>query len=155
MLNNNHDYTSKDPSDYRLLYQHLRSGLLSPHRRLQQAATKGSKQYVKRGEEGPHIRALQKALNRALHFNRKRWAQLDTDGDFGSKTFAALKACQDFLNRRDRKFALSYARDDATNFKLRYNQHRTRIKSDGIAGPATLKALDLYIYTHWMPPQTN
>ena len=134
----------------------LESSLLARFPRLQQAGRTGSKMYVKRGEKGNHVIALQKAVNRVWHFNRKRWGELDPDGKFGGNTFAALKACQKFLNRENRRFSHSYARTSSgdprgtESYKEWFNNFRTRIKDDGIVGPATLQALDQYVKFHWI-----
>ena len=145
MLPNERKYDSLHP---------LHSNLFYHHRQLQQAAMPGKKKYVRWGDKGRHIEALQRGLNTL----RKNWRLLTEDGIFGPKTFAALKACQDNLNRFNRREAHYMAGEEAGHapgtpaYKRAYNLQRTRIKRDGIAGPRTLGEMDADLV--WKETQT-
>ena len=140
-----HEWTAQKP---------LVSSLLARHVRLQQAARKGSKKYLRWGDNGPHIEALQRGLNTL----RKNWRLLEPDGKFGSKTYDVLKAYQDDANRFNREDAHYMAGEEAGNapgsraYKKIYHFQRTRIKRDGIAGPKTLGEMDTDL--HWKETQT-
>ena len=128
----------------------LESELLSPHMKLKQVVvTRKDNIYLAKGEAGPHIKAVQKALN-ALRKKRSRndWARLNDDGIFGEKTLAAVKECQDYLNRYDRKQAQAWAesfdvKPGSQGYKKMYYDFRMRIKSDGLLGWRTLFKMDM------------
>ena len=141
----------------------LISDLFFSRPRLQEAARTGSKKYVRKGEEGLHIVALQQALNR-LRTKKSvgytspsgircypNWGLVDDDGKFGEKTFTALKAFQNWSNRENRAHTQDLAEIGFTpgtlKYKKEYNSLRNRVKRDGIAGPVTLVRLDGAIVT--------
>ena len=117
----------------------LKSGVFYFHRQLQEAAEEFSKKYIKRGQEGNHIEALQRGLN----LIRKNWQLLDPDGKFGSKTYAALKACQRELNKIDIRRVRAEAKFSKSNISgYHWQRMFMNIKSDGIVGPVTLNLID-------------
>ena len=136
----------------------LRSKLLSPQGQLQAAARKGSKKYVKRSHQGPHVSALQQSLNRLRTAGYgwvyptgakvfPSWRVVSVKGEFDQHTYAALKGFQDWANRFNRANAhhvgVTYGGAPGTRaYKKEYYSVRERIKPDGIAGPVTLNALD-------------
>ena len=132
----------------------LESKLLSPHKKLVDIYTNyiNNKNdiVVKWGEKGPHVRALQQGMN-ILRRNRPRrdWPRLKEDGVFGNKTFAAVKACQDYLNRVNRMSAESFARGysppGTRRYKKEYYDVRKKIKSDGIPGWRTIGEMDFLL----------
>ena len=132
----------------------LTSELFYHHRRLQEAAMKpmdnpnssDDPKHVKRGQKGTHIRALQKGLNRI----RKQWRLLEVDGKFGDNTYAALKACQVELNKWDISRVRVDARHHGVNFSNQtFQEMLNNIKSDGIAGPITLRGMDEILGCGW------
>ena len=135
MSDNEHDHDLQNP---------LNSELFYAHRRLQRAAMEDSTRYIKKGQEGRHIRALQKGLNHI----RKNWRLLDVDGKFGDNTFAALKACQDELGRWDSSRIQEEARLHVSKVS-KFKWMLRGIKSDGIAGPITLTSIDDILICGW------
>ena len=133
---------------------------LSTSMRLQQAARTGSKAYVRRGEHGPHILALQKALNLlrkgtfgykipgkpSMNLVSPNWPVVSENRDFDRRLYDAIKSFQNYANRFQRFWSHLQASDigqmGSRGYKKKYYEIRVRVARDGIAGPVTLGILD-------------
>ena len=142
----------------------LKQKPLSTSMRLQQAARMGSKEYVRRGEHGPHIMALQKALNLARKApygyeipgkpSKKQvmpnWGLLSEKGDFDRRMYNTLMSFQNYANRFQRYWSHLKGTEEgpigSRAYKKRYYEIRVRVARDGIAGPVTLRVLDHMLY---------
>lgn len=134
----------------------LDSKLLSPHHKLRAIATgifelkPNQTMAVKWGEQGPHVAALQQGLNILREYRvRRAWPILEEDGHFGNNTFAAVKACQNYLNKADRQFAENDARSYGVPgkrfYQVLYYGRRRKLKSDGLPGLKTLLEMDVQL----------
>ena len=137
---------------------YLRSKRLSRHWQFQRAARPYSTAYIRRGHKGSHIWALQSALNDLRRSQPWRtWPWLKIDGHFGAYTEAAVQACQDAMNRKNRRFADHQGRlaqhlakkSDSPHgravYLKAYYEARHKLKIDGIVGWRTLSQLDMHI----------
>ena len=117
--------------------------------RLEAAAR--SKPAIKWGEKGKHISKLQQALNMTIaEISKGRFTPLADDGDFGNKTYYAVKQVQKELPNH--WFQCHYQaamalQDEDDNFwdifdQISSSANLTRMVVDGIPGKDTLTRMD-------------
>ena len=133
---------------------------ISRNARLQQSAKPGSKDYIRKGHEGPHVRVLQKTLNIIRtagwgYYNprnkyvRPIWPYLSLNGQFDSSMKRVVERYQVWGNHMDRWTSHKWASVDgpvgSRAYKKSYHKARIRLARDGIVGPKTLQSLDLLL----------